>query len=242
LNARDTVARALPEQDPQTWDSFAVAADGPGYVMDRVRRLLEGRTGRVLDAGAATGRGALVLARGGARVVAVEASPRAARYLHARAVADGERAVYPIRAAAEHLPFPDAVFDAAVAWPSLMQPGGAGHLAGAIGELERTVRAGGRVIVAGHTLGDELERLLPAALREEVREAEARTAAGLRGRGYREELVETAFIFPTVDEAERTMGALLGAEAAAYIGRRLMYGHVSPTVAHRVRLLWREVR
>ena len=231
-------AGALRE-DPALYHSFAVAQDGPGYLLARVRRLLEGRAGRVLDAGAGTGRYALALARGGSRTAAVEPAGAAVRYAGDLAADDGRRPVDPVQASPLHLPFRAATFDAAVCLSAGLD--GGAEPAALAAELERAVRPGGRVVVAGHALDDEFERLLPPDLAGQVRAMAARLAAELRDRGYREEVVETAFIFATVDEAERTMGALLGPQAAAYIGGRLMYDHVSPTVAHRVRLLWKEV-
>ena len=225
--------------EPALYHSYAVAQDGLSYVVGRVWSLLEGRTARVLDAGAGSGRYALALARRGARVAAAEAAAEAVRHARGLAAADGGRPVDPVQAACPRLPFRDAAFDAAVCFAPVLAGGREPALLAE--ELERVVRPGGRVVVAGNALGDEFERLLPSGAAAALREAEERLAATLRRRGYREETVATAFVFATVDEAERTMGALLGPQAAAYIGSRLMYDHVSPTVAHRVRLLWTDV-
>ena len=78
---------------------------------------LQGRT--VLDVGTGTGRAAIGLARRGARVTGVDASPEMLRVARARAAEAGLEAVFDV-GDAHRLAFPDRAFDAAVSLRVLM--------------------------------------------------------------------------------------------------------------------------
>lgn len=78
---------------------------------------LQGRT--VLDVGTGTGRAAIGLARRGARVTGVDASPQMLRVARTRAAEAGAEAVFDV-GDAHRLAFPDRAFDAAVSLRVLM--------------------------------------------------------------------------------------------------------------------------
>ena len=78
---------------------------------------LQGRT--VLDVGTGTGRAAIALARRGARVTGVDASPEMLRVARTRAAEAGLEAVFDV-GDAHRLAFPDRAFDAAVSLRVLM--------------------------------------------------------------------------------------------------------------------------
>jgi len=78
---------------------------------------LEGST--VLDVGTGTGRGALLLARRGAVVTGVDASPQMLEIARERAQREGVTARFDV-GDAHHLAFPDRSFDAAVSLRVLM--------------------------------------------------------------------------------------------------------------------------
>jgi 2-polyprenyl-3-methyl-5-hydroxy-6-metoxy-1,4-benzoquinol methylase len=78
---------------------------------------LQGRT--VLDVGTGTGRAAIGLARRGARVTGVDASPEMLRVARRRAAEAGLEAVFDV-GDAHRLAFPDRAFDAAVSLRVLM--------------------------------------------------------------------------------------------------------------------------
>jgi ubiquinone/menaquinone biosynthesis C-methylase UbiE len=87
-------------------------------------RVLSNMVGRIqdraiLDVGTGTGRAALLLARGGAQVTAVDASEEMLAIARQRAAADGVRIVF-ARGDAHDLAFPDRAFDVAVSLRLLM--------------------------------------------------------------------------------------------------------------------------
>jgi SAM-dependent methyltransferase len=73
----------------------------------------------ILDVGTGTGRAALMLARGGARVTAVDASEAMLEVARARAVADGVAVTF-LRGDAHALDFADRSFDVAISLRVLM--------------------------------------------------------------------------------------------------------------------------
>ncbi len=134
------------------FDEFAPTYDATAFggvvletVSDReisaVRRgLCVVRTGRILDAGAGTGRITSALVRSGWSVCALDASEAMLTYLR-RAHPEVETVV---AALGERLPFDDATFDAVSAMRVLKY---VDDTDAALRELARVVRPGGRVIV-----------------------------------------------------------------------------------------------
>ena len=110
------------------------------------QRLLGGLRGRVLEIGAGPGRELEFLGSDVRQLVAVEPNTFNLAGLRAKAAELG-RAVQPVVAAAEALPFADAVFDAAISslvLCSVHDP------AAAIAEVRRTLRTGGRFAFLEH--------------------------------------------------------------------------------------------
>ena len=134
-------------------------------------RAYAGEGGDVLDVGTGTGRAALVLARAGARVTAVDASAEMLRVARARAESLGVAIAFQ-PGDAHRLDYPDRAFDTAVSLRVLMHTPGWRQC---VGELCRVARA--RVIVD-----------YPALLSTAALQSGARRAAhviGLRTEPYR---------------------------------------------------------
>jgi 2-polyprenyl-3-methyl-5-hydroxy-6-metoxy-1,4-benzoquinol methylase len=113
--------------DPTTASSFderrfggpigaLVAADQAAVLADFIGPL-SGRS--ILDVGTGTGRGALLLARGGARVTGIDASGQMLAVARQRA-AQQQLAVEFLNGDAHAIPFPDGAFDVAISLRVLM--------------------------------------------------------------------------------------------------------------------------
>jgi ubiquinone/menaquinone biosynthesis C-methylase UbiE len=124
------------------WYETPVGAWVDRHESAAIFRLLAPRPGeRVLDLGTGTGRYAVAAAQRGARVTGVDAS--AAMLTVARARGQGHNVAF-VRAEAGRLPFPDGIFDAAVAVTSLCFV--ADPLA-ALREVRRVLVPGGRLVL-----------------------------------------------------------------------------------------------
>ena len=110
------------------------------------QRLLGSLRGRVLECGAGTGRELEFLGSDVRQFVAVEPNSFNLAGLRAEAARLG-RAVQPVVAAAEALPFADAVFDGAISSLVLCT---VHDPAAAVAELRRTLRPGGRFVFLEH--------------------------------------------------------------------------------------------
>lgn len=110
----------------------------------------------VLDVGCGDGTLACAIAARGARPTGIDPDPAMLAAARSRAAMAGQRAIF-LEGHVERLPFPDASFDVVTAITVLCFVADA---AGAVRELARTVRPGGRVVIG------ELGRLsLWAAIR-----------------------------------------------------------------------------
>ncbi|GAA1115562.1 class I SAM-dependent methyltransferase [Nocardiopsis composta] len=114
------------------------------------RRLLGGLTGRVLDIGAGTGKSLPDLA-GADRVTAVEPAP-GRRALLAERARDAPVPVEVADADAEHLPYPDASFDAVCCVLMLCS---VGDPARALAEIRRVLVPGGAFAFIEHVREEE---------------------------------------------------------------------------------------
>ncbi len=165
----------------------------------------------VADVGAGTGRISRLLLEGGARVTAIE--PSAAM----RAVAQRELSAYgPARLTvtagdARELPLGDASVDAAIAgwvfghfryWEESQWEA---HVDLALGELFRTVKPGGRVLIA-ETLGTAMR--VPAPPNPKLAEYYDR----LQSAGFVRQTLATDYLFSSVEDAARVLGFFFGAE------------------------------
>lgn len=115
------------------------------------RRLLGGLSGRVLEVGAGNGRNFALYPAEVSEVMAVEPEP----YLRRLALAAAESAPVPVRVVdglADHLPFDEGAFDAAVTSLVLCSVADQGR---ALAELRRVIRPGGELRFYEHVLADE---------------------------------------------------------------------------------------
>lgn len=117
-----------------------------GGVTDHRRVLLADTTGRVLEVGAGTGANFPHYPPGVTEVVAIEPEPHLRRIAE-RAAADAKTPITVTDGTAEHLPFPDAGFDAVVACLMLCSVRDTGA---ALAEMFRVLRPGGRLHVFEH--------------------------------------------------------------------------------------------
>ena len=135
-----TFARLAERYD--AWYATPIGAWADRYETEAVLRLLDIRPGeRVLDLGAGTGRHAIELARGGAEVVAVDASRDMLRVAESRT---GGTSVQIVHADATDLPFEDGVFDAVLAVTSLCFTS---DPMAVLREARRVLQPGGRLVI-----------------------------------------------------------------------------------------------
>ena len=114
-------------------------------VADRlVEHLIVGTSGQVLDVGAGTGNAAIAAARAGHDVTALDLSEELLEQAQGRAEREGLK-IRCVRASAEHLPFPDASFDAAISTFGVMF---APDQKRASAELLRVTGSGGTIALA----------------------------------------------------------------------------------------------
>jgi ubiquinone/menaquinone biosynthesis C-methylase UbiE len=127
---------------------FIAASEGPVEV-DRRRETVAGLRGRVIEIGSGSGPNFAHYPEAVSELVAVE--PEA--HLRAKAIEAARESGRPVRvidAVADHLPFADGVFDAAVAVLVLCS---VPSQAAALAELHRVVRPGGELRFYEHVIG-----------------------------------------------------------------------------------------
>src|SRR6185437_16569543 len=120
-----------------------------GRMLETRRRLLTGLSGDVLEIGAGTGAN-FAYYPPEARVVATEPDPYMLKRAQATLAQLGARNIDVRVAPAEHLPFADASFDAAVTTLVLCSVGDAGQ---SLAELRRVLRPGGELRFLEHVRG-----------------------------------------------------------------------------------------
>ena len=128
--------------------AFIAASEGPVEI-DRRRETLAGLSGRVIEIGSGSGPNFRHYPDAVTELVAVE--PEA--HLRAQAIEAARESGKPVRvidAVADHLPFADGEFDAAVAVLVLCS---VPSQAAALGELHRVVRPGGELRFYEHVIG-----------------------------------------------------------------------------------------
>ncbi|MGH2698637.1 MAG: class I SAM-dependent methyltransferase [Actinomycetota bacterium] len=121
-----------------------------GGVLDHRRQLLAGMSGRVIEVGCGNGLNFAHYPSGVSRVLAVEPSP----HLRRLARNNAERAPVPVEVVdgdAEHLPADDDAFEVAVVSLVLCS---VPDQQGALGEIYRILRPGGRLHFYEHVRGD----------------------------------------------------------------------------------------
>lgn len=159
-----------PDQSTSRWSEHVVAYEAVfepftlGLTSPAFGRLGLAPGARVLDVAAGPGGAALALARAGCRVTAIDGAAAMVDRIAARAVEAGLAVDAAVMDAAS-LDFPDATFDATIsAFGVVLVPDAAGALA----EMRRVVRQGGRVAVVTWTEPQryELSALLSASADE----------------------------------------------------------------------------
>ena len=139
LQAPDTAAWIGDADDYDAWFDTPWGRHAFSVEAAAVLRAAGDHAGRrVLDAGCGTGRFTAALATQNATVLGVDPDPDMLRLARARTT-DGC-----IRAATEHLPFPDDSFDLTLAVTVLEF---VAHPAAAVAALARVTRGGGRIII-----------------------------------------------------------------------------------------------
>jgi ubiquinone/menaquinone biosynthesis C-methylase UbiE len=132
------------------YDRLTAGVEAAGLQAHR-QRLLGDLSGHVLEIGAGTGANLPFYGKKVQSLTVTEPEPAMARKLE-RKIRDDHRAVELVRAPAEHLPFPDARFDAVVSTLVLCtvrdQPG-------ALREIRRVLKPGGRLVFVEHVRSDE---------------------------------------------------------------------------------------
>lgn len=132
------------------YDRLLSGVEAAGLQAHR-QRLLGDLTGRVLEIGAGTGANLPLYGQRVQSVTLAEPEAPMARKLE-RKIADSRRAVEIVRAPAEHLPFPDASFDAVVSTLVLCT---VSDQARALGEIRRVLKPGGRLVFIEHVRSEE---------------------------------------------------------------------------------------
>ena len=188
------------EQIPWIYDAMCALAEWQG--MRRWRECLaRGARGRTLDLGCGTGRN-LPLFPKEARAIGLDLSPDALRRARKRAPA-----VPLVRASAQALPFRDGAFETVVSglvFCSVPDP------AGALAEVRRVLRPGGRLRMLEHV---RATGALRARLQDLVQPAWTRIAGGCHPNRQTERTVESAG-FVIEEEGRRSKGTMRRFQAA----------------------------
>ena len=195
---------------------------------------------RVLDAGCGDGALACAAASQGAEVTGIDADPAMLAAARSRAAKAGLRATFS-EGRLEHLPFPDASFDAVVAMTVLCFVADAG---GAVREMTRVLRPGGRLVIGElgrWSLWAALRRMRGWLGSQTWKSArfhtakELRTLAGQAGLSVTE--IRGAVYYPPIGALARAL-----APADPRLGRLTSFGAafiaLGATAAHSNREIW----
>lgn len=186
----------IPFYGAEDRDLFSIeraAMDRPGRVLDALDEILP--SGTVLDIGAGDGFTALRLTRADRTVIALEP---------AAGMIEPSRPLPWVAAVAQHLPFADQVFDAVYATWAYFFPSNTDIRPG-LQEAARVTRPDGRVVIVDNAGGDEFSEQATADLSTDL--------AYWRSAGFEVTIVETAFVFNSIEDAQRLLGHFFGDQA-----------------------------
>ncbi|MDH3731309.1 MAG: class I SAM-dependent methyltransferase [Acidimicrobiia bacterium] len=191
-------------KDPAMYAIERAAMDRPGRVIDELRRRLP-NSGLVADIGAGDGYTACHLETAERRVIAVEPDAGMIRHDQPRRWLQGVAAA---------LPLDDNSLDAAYAtWAYFFArdwdptPG--------LGELHRTVRRGGPLLIVDNLGDDEFSSLTDRDM--------AADTVFWSANGFETSIIDTAFEFETIEDARRLLGFYFGERGRE--GARLSVGY-----------------
>ncbi len=197
------------------YDALVAAEDCDHHLLPAIEAVVAVRGARVVEAGAGTGRITRQLVASGARVLATDRAPAmlaiARKHLEALNAAGSWELV---EADARALPAPDGEADLAIAgWVfghlrHWLPDGWREAIGGAIGEMKRTLKPGGALIII-ETLGTGREEPSPPnpALAEYYAWLES-------DQGLIRRAIRTDYAFPDVETAATVTGFFFGAPFA----------------------------
>ena len=188
---------------------FAVerrSMDRDGVVIQELNATLP--VGRVLDVGAGDGFTAVRLARPDRPVVPLEP---------AAGMVDRGKPLPWVRGVAQALPFRDGAFAGAYATWAYFFPA-MGHGDAGLAELHRVVAPGGPLVMVDNA-GDDAFTALASPDADRL----GSDAAWWQERGFARRVVETAFRFDSVEEAQELLGFYFGEAGARYPGTEVGY-------------------
>lgn len=158
-------------------------------------------TGRVLDVGAGDGFTAERLSGSSRVVVAMEPDP---------GMVNPARSLVWSSGVAQDIPFHDDTFEAAYStWAFFLSGIEPTALLEGLEEVQRVVSGGGPIVVVDNAGGDEFSSLTERALSGDP--------SWWTERGFEHTVLETSFLFDSVDEARELIGYYFGDGAAARV-------------------------
>ncbi|MEM7245944.1 MAG: class I SAM-dependent methyltransferase [Acidobacteriota bacterium] len=184
----------IPFYGAQRRDLFAVeraAMDRQGHVLQALERVLPD-AGVVLDVGAGDGFTAERLATPERRVLAMEP---------ARGMIDPSRSLTWLRGDASALPLADDCVDGVVATWAYFFPS-FHDITGGLAEAERVLRPGGVLAIVNNLGDDEFTALASSDISE--------PASYFTERGFELEVIETRFVFESLEDARELLGLYFG--------------------------------
>ena len=217
--------------DVEVYEALGAAADPDAAVWQRVLEYVPFAAKTVLEIGCGPGHYAQAIAPTSKSYIALDVSE--AMIAVAKQRGAGTTNLTFLHADAQAMPLPDAAVDLVFGtwaigaiWPPEARER-------AMGEIHRVVRAGGEIwAVENHWDSQFMQMRGP-----EEQEWDHQTWRWYESHGFSlVDGVETAFAFPSLPEAERVLGFIIGEKALQYLAQ-----HPSPRLGHRAIILRKEV-
>ena len=211
------------EKDVEVYEAFSRAEDEGNRLLDRLLALIAFRNGVVLEIGCGSGKYTELIAPESRRFLAIDSSKRMIEFARNRCRQIGK--VRFIHCNAEMMPIPSLSIDLVFAsWTiSGIVPEEARERA--VNECLRVLKSDGHVWLVENDCGGEFMEMRDPASEGWDRE---NVAWLTEKHGFRiAERVKTSFLFPSVEDARRTMGFILGESALDYMERnpKLRFSH-----------------